>query len=1208
MIDEGDGIGSVTSTAAVRRVFAQDSACWNRGSSVYCELFPEESASLDTIVPNNSSTAEAGTSIETSFNRPEAPGARATKASLPESAEKVGVVISGRFGVNQVVNGRYHQHEVGAHGRPSYAKPPVAGVATDRNLAIWWCAGKWTIGVLDEFGSEAGYAYVESDAMCPVNIGGGNGAAGSRGESGGGGNRGNRSIVCSGSRSSNDSDGTGGGGNDGCGDNPNDRDAKQSNAWMIWDGKAWERDKLMQCVRLGEDHNGPLSPAPREDGFATPPCQRLLVPTPGSSSNSSLASLHHEEEDGNIHRRGHDHENRAHSRALEALLLPQETLSDTSAANADAYVDVAAAAAATDAVDGAAVVYGAAAEGQSAIVHDSIFAAVAAGDIGAMLGFLNRDPSLLNVVRSSDGHNLVILAANSQQPGCLASLVEHGAAHKYHGAAPHFHGHHLSILESLDDELDALQALAEARGRHNWTRQESQDRIKLLAKVFARLAPSSLPAMLEHIPPLPSRTVSCNIERVLLALKNHTVNHAAPLRAARALMDLTLPSQLAAVLTMVRKGAVRSIKSAVEAQIERTRLGPTSVLTFITLARYFSSVLCRIAIDVTVETKAGRHDPRKQCVEEGIIELAVLLINQHATLRDAPLSSDQREIINAGKGALLQVLAELSFNLEDTGSRIVACGTFEIAVGMTCDVHHGEIATMATWCLFNLLEMQDYQNQVANATAKDFARAVLLHHPGHRTAEDLLGKATAPSWMCHTPCRTAACNDDVESLLLLLLKADVENDYTDLHRPDENGKPPIAAAATAANMSPCDSLIMLAERGSALKHHSGPQCEGRHHVEKIASCEMDFELLCRIGELAKPLQPVLFAERGAAITRIRSRFAPPKASDSMVQSLAHSRLSREEIDALPQHVKNAECTLCKSPVDGGDDPNPDPDLELVRLDPCGCIHHKTCVVDWVSGNRASCPLCKVPLEGAWPSVPDPPIRAVDSVEWIISKMRSEIEDENLQAFGCRCLMDLALTSLRRAKKVASPAGLQQVWRAMNVHPKSVEVQHRGGYVALEAAIQLRNAADAPYEELVKIAILGIWHCTNRGFGNVPTADEAAWATAAETNVRVLTELAFSTRLHSHAAAFIELEVTDRVLALLAVAEYHASEAVLSQASSFLRSLINAGGELEDHFASNFMLASSSSSATTAASGLLDPLPQELLSRRHQVLNPPAGLR
>jgi hypothetical protein len=66
------------------------------------------------------------------------------------------MMIVGRLGVNQVVNGLYHRlpalHPHPGHNRPAFHKPATAGTR-DHALAVWWCAGKWTIGLMTEIGA-----------------------------------------------------------------------------------------------------------------------------------------------------------------------------------------------------------------------------------------------------------------------------------------------------------------------------------------------------------------------------------------------------------------------------------------------------------------------------------------------------------------------------------------------------------------------------------------------------------------------------------------------------------------------------------------------------------------------------------------------------------------------------------------------------------------------------------------------------------------------------------------------------------------------------------------------------------------------------------------------------------------------------------------------------------------------------------------------
>jgi hypothetical protein len=68
-------------------------------------------------------------------------------------------------------------------------------------------------------------------------------------------------------------------------------------------------------------------------------------------------------------------------------------------------------------------------------------------------------------------------------------------------------------------------------------------------------------------------------------------------------------------------------------------------------------------------------------------------------------------LATTAQSAMLQALAELSFDLEDTRSELITHGAFAVATTAVVDVEHGEVATMASWCCFNLLEVAEHQNQ-----------------------------------------------------------------------------------------------------------------------------------------------------------------------------------------------------------------------------------------------------------------------------------------------------------------------------------------------------------------------------------------------------------------------------------------------------------------------------------------------------------------
>jgi hypothetical protein len=208
---------------------------------------------------------------------------------------------------------------------------------------------------------------------------------------------------------------------------------------------------------------------------------------------------------------------------------------------------------------------------------------------------LHADRSLLNLVNSMDGHNLVITAAHAKQPAMVVMLVERGAAWKYHGTAPHYRGHHLDWLAPVNPELVQLHALGQRSAAKDWTVAQQDDRIRLVAKILARLVVTSglddVATVLKHMPPVPTDN---NMATILAALVSAHPRQVPPLRAARALMDLTLVAPVRSVLTMVEGSVVAASVRVVQHQLTNTRLGITSVLTMITLLRYLTCVLGRV--------------------------------------------------------------------------------------------------------------------------------------------------------------------------------------------------------------------------------------------------------------------------------------------------------------------------------------------------------------------------------------------------------------------------------------------------------------------------------------------------------------------------------------------------------------------------------------------------------------------------------------
>ena len=120
----------------------------------------------------------------------------------------------------------------------------------------------------------------------------------------------------------------------------------------------------------------------------------------------------------------------------------------------------------------------------------------------------------------------------------------------------------------------------------------------------------------------------------------------------------------------------------------------------------------------------------------------------------------------------------------------------------------------------------------------------------------------------------------------------------------------VPAAATLENMSACDQVIMLAERGVALMHHAGEGLMQRHHVDKIQPYAAQFERLCELGEMPKPLGAAQLAERATLIGTIRASFAPGKASEATCAALEGGVLSDHELRGLTDAERADTCSMC----------------------------------------------------------------------------------------------------------------------------------------------------------------------------------------------------------------------------------------------------------------------------------------------------------
>jgi len=78
------------------------------------------------------------------------------------------ILVAGRVGVNQLVNGVFRKQVAIIHDRPTYHKLKASDNGPEAvDLAVWWSSGKWYVGLLTEIGTDAAYAFVPSQAGFP---------------------------------------------------------------------------------------------------------------------------------------------------------------------------------------------------------------------------------------------------------------------------------------------------------------------------------------------------------------------------------------------------------------------------------------------------------------------------------------------------------------------------------------------------------------------------------------------------------------------------------------------------------------------------------------------------------------------------------------------------------------------------------------------------------------------------------------------------------------------------------------------------------------------------------------------------------------------------------------------------------------------------------------------------------------------------------
>ena len=365
--------------------------------------------------------------------------------------------------------------------------------------------------------------------------------------------------------------------------------------------------------------------------------------------------------------------------------------------------------------------------------------------------------------------------------------------------------------------------------------------------------------------------------------------------------------------------------------------------------------------------------------------------------------------------------------------------------------------------------------------------------------------------------------------------------HFDVHELSSTGDTILSDVMVRGNISVCDAIIVLIEHGASPKHHSGiDRIKGRHHSPRLLPLEPLLDELWKIASTPhpRPLPQHVQQKRLRAIARIRAAFAPPPATDAVLEAAVENVSSSASSNALTTAEEATECFACRELLGSSE-------FKRVRLHPCGHVHHAECVINWLTTNQATCPTCRQVVANGWQEVPKPPSRPVSVVDMVTTVMDylcscsllsrkikvkfqqsvDSIENpavlrqaltslpapapERAVLWCLRVLMDQALSSRERAEQLLRSG---DVWyRLSSLFSYHTHLQDSPtvcaylGYVCVEFTLKLRFGSwvgvfDA--RTLLEICI----NCLRRFTELAPADVNYDWYLAAEINARVLLEL------------------------------------------------------------------------------------------------------
>jgi len=502
-----------------------------------------------------------------------------------------------------------------------------------------------------------------------------------------------------------------------------------------------------------------------------------------------------------------------------------------------------------------------------------------------------------------------------------------------------------------------------------------------------------------------------------------------------------------------------------------------------------------------------------------------------AIIADTPDRDDIVDHLQRTIAVTFQSLTEISFNSFDSGDLTTSFPEDLVkALAMRMETRNAKTshlvfltdescAEMVAWWLSNLLDAGLFKDILETKKwALHFAMTILSVHENLRRAESLREAAVEYGTAVVT---RAACDGNVTVLL------DALEEVPDaMFKPNALGQPALMAAASTGNKSVCDCLIILVERGSALKYHENIPNKGRHHVTKFAENEALFEDLAALSEdNVNPGDRDYIRRRAELIARIRALFAPPCMEERRFEELV---AARGDGRGVPDDVDD-KCFLCGGSVSGGDA------VPLLQLQPCGHWHHADCVKQWLLKNRATCPTagCDKATKSAWPDPPPPPRLPADGVKKAIDMLVNHGHSEAQCALALRVLADCALTHRRRAARIFRDLrALDLVPDVCDAHAHDCHVLYAAALLCLEIVIALKGD-ETLYTGIgggtivVIRRILGI--VVDVDVDELSCDEHKNWTQVVERSVQVLAELSLSPQLPEVCSSLLWVGINSFVL-------------------------------------------------------------------------------